>query len=266
MKIIEKYDLFIFDLDGVIYTGEKLINKANLIIEELKSRNKKIYYLTNNSTKSRENFKNKLNKLEIFSEINQIITSAYATAAFLNKNFKNEKKAFVIGQNGIKEELLKFNFEILKKFDKENIANFVIVGLDQFFNYEKLANGLHFLIKGSKFIATNDDPSLPTENLPLPGAGSMVKALEICSGKKPLITIGKPNDFMINLILEREQIRKNKAIIIGDRLRTDILAGINAKIDTLLVKTGSGEEELNNKTLNSIRPNYIKNSISEILD
>ena len=262
--MINNYELFIFDLDGVLYTGNILVPNADTIIEKLKSKNKRIYFLKNNSTKTRKDFIKKLSNLNIKFNIENIYTSAFSTAYYLNKNYPDEKKAYVIGQNGIKEELRQFNFKIIEKFDPENLVNFVIVGLDQFFNYEKLTIAYHHLINDAKFIATNDDPSLPSENLPLPGAGSMVKALEICSGKKPIITIGKPNSFMINLIIEKENIDRNKAIMIGDRLSTDILAGINSKIDTLLVKTGSGNEELNNKKLNHIKPNYILNSVEEM--
>jgi len=262
--MINDYDLFIFDLDGVIYTGNILVPNADVIIEKLKSKNKKIYFLTNNSTKTRRDFIKKLSNLNIKFNIESIFTSAFATAYYLNKNYPDEKKVYVIGQNGIKEELKQLNFKIIETYNSENPVNFVVVGLDQYFNYEKLTTAYHYLLQGAKFIATNDDPSLPSENLPLPGAGSMIKALETCSGKSPVITIGKPNSFMINLILEKENIDKNKAIMIGDRLSTDILAGINSKISTLLVKTGSGEEELNNKKLNHIRPNYILNSVEEI--
>ena len=266
MEFLKKYELFIFDLDGVIYTGNELIKDADITINKLIKRKKKIYFLTNNSTKTRENFKEKLEKLKIYSKIDFIMTSAYATAHYLKKNYINENKVYVIGQDGIKFELIKLNFEILETFNEKKIADFVVVGLDQSFSYKKLTIALHHLVKGSKFIATNDDPSLPTENLPLPGAGSMVKALETCSGKTPIITIGKPNELMINLIIEKEKIERNKSIIIGDRLRTDVKAGINAKIDTILVKTGLGNEELINKTLNSIRPNYILESVRELLE
>lgn len=255
--------LFIFDLDGVIYLGEQLVPGADRTIKALKDRGKTIYFLTNNSTRTRDDYVQKLSRMRIGTSAEYLITSAYATSIYLSRRKKNAR-IFIIGETGLNEELKLAGFEIIKGFQNDDIADFVVVGLDQYFDYQKLAMALHHILKGASFIATNDDPTLPTEALPLPGAGTMVKALSTCANQPPDATIGKPNPFSIESILQKEKCPPNEAAIIGDRISTDIQAGINAKIRTILVRTGAGQSELDHN-LKTIEIDLILDSISDLL-
>ncbi|MHA1386586.1 MAG: HAD-IIA family hydrolase [Candidatus Helarchaeota archaeon] len=256
--------LFIFDLDGVLYLGNEVIPGAAEVINRLKELNKKIYYLTNNSTKTRTNYVAKLAKMGITTSKNYIMTSAYATAFYL-KQRRTKAKIFVIGETGLATELSDIGFKVLTDFKENEKVDYVVVGLDRNFNYKKLSGGLYYISKKAKFIATNTDPTLPTEKYSLPGAGSMVSALETCAGIKPSKVIGKPNAYTIYSIIDKERVGPQDTVMVGDRITTDILAGKNAGVVTIFVKTGAGEQERSKIRDLNIVPDFILNSIKDML-
>lgn len=256
--------LFIFDLDGVLYLGDEVIPGAVEVINRLKESNKIVYYLTNNSTKTRTNYVAKLGKMGIITSKNYIVTSASATAQYL-KQRRNKAKIFVIGEMGIINELKDLGFKVISDFIEKEKVDFVVVGLDSKFDYKKLSGGLYYISRGAKFIATNTDPTLPTEKYALPGAGTMVAALETCTGIEPAKIIGKPNPYTIFSIIDKERESPHNTVIVGDRITTDILAGKNAKTTTVLVKTGAGEKERSKIRDLNIVPDFILNSIKDIL-
>ncbi|MHA1378461.1 MAG: HAD-IIA family hydrolase [Candidatus Helarchaeota archaeon] len=256
--------LFIFDLDGVLYLGDKVISGAVEVIEKLKELNKKVYYLTNNSTKTRTSYVAKLGKMGIITSKNYIVTSASATAYYL-KERRTKAKIFIIGETGIANELKDIGFRVLIEFKEKEKVDFVVVGLDSNFNYEKLAGGMYYILNGARFIATNTDPTLPTEKYALPGAGAMVAALETCTAINPSKIIGKPNPYTILAIIDRERVGPQETVMVGDRITTDILAGKNAGVVTVFVKTGAGEKERSKIRDLNIVPDFILNSIKDII-
>ncbi|MHA1265685.1 MAG: HAD-IIA family hydrolase [Candidatus Helarchaeota archaeon] len=260
-----KIQLFIFDLDGVIYLGNGPIPKAKEVITSLKEKGKKVFYLTNNSTRTRSQFAEKLRQMGIQVTSNQIITSAYATAQYI-KNLKPKASIYLIGEEGLFQEFKSAKFTIYSEINFKQKVDFVVIGLDRQFNFQKLATALCVLERGAQFIATNDDPTLPTEHGNLPGAGALVAALQTAYGAKPLIIIGKPNTFMLDFILKQSKIHPKDAVIIGDRYTTDIMAGINAHMRTIMVKSGSGISELPKIPIAGPNPDLILDSIANILD
>ncbi len=267
-KNLSDKNIFIFDLDGVIYLGNQIVPGALEVINKLEKFGKKIYYLTNNSTKTREDYVKKLEKMGIKSKIENIITSAYAAALYLkNKEIRKKSKAsvFVIGENGIVSELEKMEFKVYTEFKEDLKIDYVVVGLDSNFHYNKLSGGLYYISKGAEFIATNADPTLPTEKYALPGAGTMVSALETCTNKKPSIIIGKPNPYTIESILKKEKAKAKDAVMVGDRISTDILAGKNANTTTIFVKTGAGENEASKIHSENIFPDLTLKSVKGLL-
>jgi len=261
---LKEKQLFIFDLDGVIYLGNEPIPGAKKVLDFLTTNKKKFYYLTNNSTKTRTQFKEKLLKMGINASEQQIITSAYATAKYLQR--QPVGPIYVIGEIGLINELRTAGFSVITEDTSNEQIKYVVVGLDRNFTYQKLAYALTALERGAKFIATNADPTLPTEYGILPGAGSMVAALSTAANISPMIIIGKPNTFMVDLILNQEKIPPSQAIIVGDRYTTDIMAGINANIKTILVKSGAGIKEIKLIPPSGPNPDLILNSIAEILN
>ncbi|MFX0003594.1 MAG: HAD-IIA family hydrolase [Candidatus Hodarchaeota archaeon] len=259
--------LAIFDLDGIVYRGEELIRNVDTIINELKEQNIKIVYNSNNSTATRQTYVERLKKFNIESELSDFYTSASITSAEITKIMKNAK-IFVIGEIGLKSELKAFSHNVIEEVSNFSDIDFVIVGLDREFNYQKLATAQKCILEGkAQFYATNVDSTLPVARGLKPGAGVMVNALITCTGKEPVRIYGKPEPFGINLILEDKGFPVNKACIFGDRLNTDILAGNRAGIKTVAVLTGVTTldmiEELKVRLMKS--ENIDKNLIPDIV-
>ncbi|MEJ2251938.1 MAG: HAD-IIA family hydrolase [Candidatus Lokiarchaeota archaeon] len=235
---LKNINLAIFDLDGVIYREKHLIPNVDKIIEELKNSGIKIIFNSNNSTITREMYVKKLKKMNIETEISDFYTSASITASEITK-LKINSNIFVIGEIGLKEELKAKGHNIVENEAEYMNIDFVVVGLDRDFHYKKLATAQKCILEGkAKFYATNSDSTLPALKGLLPGAGVMVNSVTTCTNRKPIKIFGKPNPYGIEQILEDTKVSKEKAVMFGDRLNTDILAGNRAGIHTILVQTG----------------------------
>lgn len=230
--------LAIFDLDGVVYRGDSLIPNADVVINELKELSVKVVYNSNNSTATRKTYVERLKKFNIKSTINDIYTSASITAGEITK-IKENAKIFVIGETGLRQELQSMGHKIETSPTQYKNIDFVIVGLDRDFTYEKLATAQRCILEGNaQFYATNADSTLPVAQGFKPGAGVMVNALKTCTDKDPIRIFGKPEPFGIEQILYDTNTPAEKACIFGDRLNTDILAGNRASVTTVAVLTG----------------------------
>lgn len=267
--ILDEIKLFIFDLDGVVYEGKTILPGALEVLDKLEKHGKIIYALTNNSTLTKEMYKEKLDKIGLNIPLDKIMTSGNSTAQYIAEHHGKDKTVFVIGEIGLFKELERFGMIPVNEDDDSilpDIVDYVVVGLDRNFHYNKITHALTYILKGAEFIASNDDPTLPTDSGLLPGAGVMVSAMTTCSGKKPSIIIGKPNPLTISQILKRENIKPENAVIIGDRFITDISAGINAGIKTIMVLTGAGRSEKKLAMNAKIKPHLLADSIADLLE
>ncbi|MFX1551209.1 MAG: HAD-IIA family hydrolase, partial [Promethearchaeota archaeon] len=175
--------LAIFDLDGVVYRGFSLIPNMDKNIKFLKENSIKVVYNSNNSTITRQIFVDRLKNFGIPSNISDFYTSAYITAAEITK-IKENSKIYVIGENGIIEELQAFGHDIIRNVKDYNEIDFVIVGLDMKINYKKIATAQKCILEGkAQFYATNPDTTYPLADGLWPGAGVMVNAVQTCTGK-----------------------------------------------------------------------------------
>ncbi|MFX0010221.1 MAG: HAD-IIA family hydrolase [Candidatus Hermodarchaeota archaeon] len=234
--------LAIFDLDGVVYKGDTLIPNSDKVISYLKENSVNVVYNSNNSTATRQMYVDRLRSFNIQCEIKDLYTSASITAEEITK-LKQNAKIFVIGEIGLREELKMRGHTVIDVDYEYNKVDFVIVGLDRAFNYKKLIFAQTCILQGNaKFYATNADSTLPVANGLLPGAGVMVNAVETCTNQKPVDIFGKPNPFGIISMLNDTGTFPEQAVIFGDRLNTDIIAGNRAKIITALVLTGVTKE------------------------
>lgn len=251
---LEKYDCFLLDLDGVLLRSSKLIKGAKKSLNELKKRGK-VVILSNNSTRSRKGMENRLQKAGLNIKKNEIVNSSYITARYL-KNQYGPSKVYAIGEGGLEEELKLANHSVVEP----EKANFLIVGMDRFFDYQKLNDGLQCMLTGARFFATNTDPTYPTKDGQLPGAGSMVGAVKGL-GFYPQKVLGKPSASSVDIAMDfAGETNKERCLLIGDRLETDILAAENAGIDSLLVLTGiTTRGDVSNS---KIKPTYVKESLS----
>ncbi len=255
--------LAIFDLDGVIYRGNTLIPGTDTIIQELKDHSIKVIYNSNNSTITRQTYVKRLKDFKIPSEITDFYTSASIASAEITK-LKENASIFVIGEIGLRDELQFVGHRILTNPSMEDI-DFVIVGLDREFTYEKLSIAQKCILEGkAQFYATNADSTLPVDKGFKPGAGSMVNSLITCTGQNPIRIFGKPEPLGIKTILNDTQTPPEQACIFGDRLNTDILAGNRAEILSIVVLTGVTTREIIER-LKVTEENFDKNLIPDLV-
>ena len=232
----------IIDMDGVIYRGSSRLPYAKEFIEFLQEKNIEFVFATNNSTKTREMFAEKLARMGIHVSPDRIITSSYATAEYLRKREKNGR-AIIIGEKGIEEETKRIGWEVLslKEWKK---ATHVLVGMDRTLTYEKLKAGCLAINNGAKFVATNNDVNFPSEEGLIPGAGSMVAALEAATGKKAFV-VGKPNEPYVDIL--SDVLGEGEYWVVGDRADTDMLLADKLGAKKVLLLTGVASEPSGNE-------------------
>ncbi len=261
MKRIDEAKCFILDLDGTIYLGEEIIDGAVEFINELNTKNKKVIFLTNNSSKNSNYYKEKLKMFGINVNNNSIFTSGEATTIYLNSR-KPGSKVFLIGTNYLKEEFKRSGFNVTDIY--ENDIDFVVLGFDTTLTYNKLWIACDLIRDGVEFIATHPDINCPLEGGKfMPDAGAIIEFIYASTGKRPNI-IGKPNSEIINCICQKYRIKKEDMIIVGDRLYTDIKTGINSGIASILVL--SGETKADDYKKSNIKADFVYDSVKEIIN
>lgn len=278
-KLIETTDNFFFDCDGVLWKGTHTIPKALETLEYLRSLKKNLYFITNNSSNTREEYQKKLySRFNMNVKKEEILTSGYSVALHLSSiNFT--KKIYVIGSNSLKKELQEIGLNVFEKchnnetFNEEEMSKIqvdseigaIVVGYDNKLNNYKFAYA-HLCFQQNPeclFIATNCDSTFPYGDVLLPGTGSIVNCLSTILNQKPLI-FGKPEKYLFQHLKDKFKINLEKSVMIGDRLDTDILMGINSNVKTILVLSGVTKRQDLEKS--KIEPNFIIESISSILN
>ena len=256
-KILDHYEGFIFDLDGTIYRELKPIDGVAEVFNVLKSLQKKFVFVSNRTTSLKNQYCEKLNSFGIQCNEDQIITSAEVTKNYLIQNFPDHK-VFVIGE--------KVFIDYLKN-NQIKIANhhidIVLVSLDRKLNYQKLLKAQKALSNGARFFAANADLTCPVEDTEILDAGYTIIALENLTGRKLEKNFGKPSSLIINEVLNQINIPKEKCIIIGDRLETDILMAKQNGIHSALVLSGVTRENMLFES--TIKPNYVLKSVADLI-
>ncbi|MHA1668807.1 MAG: HAD-IIA family hydrolase [Candidatus Heimdallarchaeaceae archaeon] len=272
------FDVYLFDGDGVIYRQNSPLPGAIDFIKLLQSLGKKIYILTNNSTQTREDYLTKFANLGIKLSLSQILTSAFLTAKYLANKTSN-LKIYVVGENGLKQELIAQDLEVVNlkpEYNEERIqqvriddVNCVVTGMDRTLTYIKIARAMNILRNSQKqilFIATNADITFPTAEGLIPGGGAMIKLLEELSGRKIDAIIGKPQPQMYLEALELSNCKKSEAIMFGDRIETDILGAKKVGIATCLVMSGVTTNSDLKRLTEDNSPDIIINSLEDAFE
>nr|4IG4_A Chain A, Thermostable NPPase [Geobacillus stearothermophilus]4IG4_B Chain B, Thermostable NPPase [Geobacillus stearothermophilus] len=228
---MRKYNGYLIDLDGTMYRGTERIDAASGFIKELNRLHIPYLFVTNNSTRTPEQVADKLVSLDIPATPEQIFTSSMATANYVY-DLDQSAMIYFIGEEGLYKALKEKGFS----FADEN-ADVVIVGLDREVTYEKLAVACLAVRNGAKLISTNGDLALPTERGFMPGNGAFTALISHSTQVKATF-VGKPEPIIMEQALKVLGTNKNETIMVGDNYDTDILAGIRAGLDTLLVHTG----------------------------
>lgn len=253
---------FIFDLDGTVYLDNKLIEGAAETIKLLRDRGDKIVFLTNKSIETINSYVDKLNCLGIDTNLNEVINSNYLVARYLKSQLKVYEKVMVIGERPLIDELTNLDISITKESRE---ANYVVLGWDRQFTYEKLNDAFQGWRNGAKIIATNPDRTCPVEGGQVPDCGAIIGAMEGATGEKIKLILGKPSidaaKFIVSDILK---LPLKQCFVVGDRLETDIRMGLDYGLHAVLVLTGVTKTNMLIDSPN--KPTVVLDSIKEVIN
>lgn len=256
---LENKKLFLLDMDGTIYNENTVFEGTIPFLETIKEQGAKYVFVTNNSSKSSKAYVEKLQKMGIVASTEDIFSSIDATIIMLKEKYPNTL-IYVQGTQSFIDELRESGIEVTEEI-VENIG-MVLTGFDTELNFNKLNKTCEILSrKNVPYYATNPDLVCPVSYGYVPDNGSVAIMIENATKKKPVF-IGKPEPTMIELACKKYGIGKNDAVVIGDRLYTDIASGINAGVDTICVLTG--EATLKDIEETKYKPDYVFASVTEI--
>lgn len=244
-------------MDGTIYLGDQLLPGAMDFLRLLEERNIQYYFLTNNSSKSKTQYVDKLGRLGIETSEEMIFTSGEATAIYIKKQ-KPGAKLYVVGTPPLEEEMRSHSFQLV-----EEDPDYVVLGFDTTLTYEKLWKLCDFVRAGLPYIATHPDFNCPTETGFMPDIGAMIAFVEASTGRRPDQVVGKPNTPIVEAIVEKTGFPVEQLGMIGDRLYTDIALGA-AGLTTVLVL--SGETKPEDLASSEFKPDYVMQHLAELLD
>lgn len=260
MEQLKNKKLFLLDLDGTIYLGDKIIDGSIEFLNEIKRRGNDYVFLTNNSSRSGEVYVDKLKKIGIEAKEEEIMTSGKATILYIN-SIKKKAKVFLLGTPSLEKEFEESGIRLIR--DRSEKPDYVVFGFDKTLTYDKMWMACDFILDGATYIATH-----PDLNCPLPGGkfmidtGSFLKAIEASIERKPDIIVGKPSKFIIDIIKNEYDVDYEDMVMFGDRLYTDILGANNAGVDSALVF--SGETTKKSYEESDIKATYLLDSVKDL--
>jgi arabinose operon protein AraL len=250
---------YIFDLDGTIYLGDDLIQGALETIEYLQAQNKKVLFLTNKTIDSREKYVEKLNKLGIRVQLENLLNPALVTIHYLKEQHPGAK-VYVIGEDILKQELLQNGITFASTPDETDV---IVVSWDRNFHYDHLDFAYQSIKRGAAVISTHPDRTCPMPGGDVPDCGGMMGAIEGTTGQKIDIIMGKPSILTANTALDILGLKAEQCLMVGDRLETDIRMGRDAGMSTALVLTGITSKA--DAQAAAHKPTYILDSVYDIL-
>jgi len=227
-RVIKNY---LIDMDGVLVSGRKLIPGASEFIQSLHEKGLGYLVLTNNSIYTPPDLSHRLQMLGLDINSERIFTSAMATARFLDSQHP-QGKAFVIGESGLTDAIYSIGY-----VTTDIAPDYVVLGETLSYNMVSITRAVQLVAAGARFIATNPDPTGPSENGIVPATGALAALIEKATGVSPMF-IGKPNPFMMRAALNFLGAHTEDTVMIGDRMETDIIAGVESGLETILVLTG----------------------------
>lgn len=254
------WDSVVLDMDGVIYRGKAPIPGSVEAIHKLREAGRKVRFLTNNATKSSEEYSEKLSGMDIDADPAHILTSGIATAIHVRKAM-GKNKAYVVGSRSLALEMAREGVELVGWAD----AEVVVVSLDQEFSYQKLYDAMRAVRRGCPLVSTNRDPVVPDEQGFVPGAGSITSAVETASGVSAL-NIGKPSTLILQIAERTWGLKRDSTCIVGDRLDTDMAAGNSFGWRPVLVLSGSTRpSDISQGLPNAYRPSATYRDLQEFV-
>ncbi|TKX81354.1 HAD-IIA family hydrolase [Halorubrum sp. SD626R] len=253
----EQPEAWLLDMDGVLIHEEVALPGAEEFIDRLQQQKQEFLVLTNNSIYTRRDLSARLSDVGLNVREEQIWTSAVATAEFLS-NQVPDASAYVIGEAGLKTALHKVGYTLT-----DTNPDFVVLGESRTYSFQNITRAVQLIDQGARFVATNPDATGPSPEGPLPATGSVAALLTEATGNEPYF-IGKPNPVMIRSGLNRIGAHSASTAMVGDRMDTDVVAGIEAGLTTYLVLTGSTDRD--ELTRFAYRPEDVVDSIAELIE
>jgi 4-nitrophenyl phosphatase len=252
----------VLDMDGVLWKDAMPIGNLAKIFVSMRSAGLKIILATNNATMTVDQYLEKLAGFGVILEPWQIITSSHATAETLAKAFPDRGPVYVVGETGVISALNESGFLSITDPDDATPVIAVVAGIDRTLTYHKLRRAMIHIRAGARFYGTNPDTTFPTPAGLVPGAGSILAALQSATGTNPIV-IGKPSPFMFELSAERLNLDMGDILVVGDRLETDIAGAQSVGARTALVLSGVSAREQADKW--QPKPDLIAASLAELL-
>lgn len=246
---------FICDMDGVIYHGNRILPGVREFVDWLQKENKHFLFLTNSNHSTPRELQQKLARMGLDVDESHFYTSALATANFLKLQAPG-CSAYAVGDHGLQNALFAAGITI-----NDVDPDYVVIGESQSFSYDNIVNAVRLVNKGAKLIGTNSDLTGPTENGIVPGCRALISPIEMATGKKAYF-VGKPNPLMMRTGLRLLGVHSEDAVMIGDRMDTDIVAGIESGLDTVLVLSGVTSRE--NIANYPYSPRLVLNGVGDI--
>ena len=257
-----KKKLIIFDMDGTIYLGKDLLDGALETFDYLNKNNIDYVFFTNNSSHDLDFYFDKMTNFGIKCDRNK---NFYSSTEVMISHLKEHKlkKIFIVGNKSFKDKMASHNFDIIKEYKKDKKIDAVVCAFSTELVYQELKDAcLYLQTQDIDFLATNGDFRCPIEDgLYIPDCGGMIEWMRLCTDKKATV-LGKPNPEIVYFLMKEFNVTKEETLVVGDRIYTDILVGVNAGVDSLMVL--SGETALDDLKRYDYRPTYILNSIKEL--
>ena len=259
-EIIKNMKLYLLDMDGTLYLGDRLYPFTKEFLARIRSTGGRYLFLTNNSSKSVGDYVEKLKRLGIEADREDFLTSSQATAYYLKKHHPG-KRLYVCGTRSLKRELESEGFAVTEQADE---AECIVMGFDTELTFQKLEDVSRLLLtRDIPYIATNPDLVCPTEFGSVPDCGSVCMMIRNATGKSPVV-VGKPQPLMPQLAMEKLGVPKEQTCVIGDRIYTDVKSGLNAGVTGILVMSGETDEAI--LAASPDRPDLVLRDCGEILD
>ncbi len=253
------YEGYVFDLDGTVYLGEELLPGARRAITTLRRLGKRVVFVSNKPVATRQSYADKLTRLGLPASVDEIINSTQVLIRYLRERAPG-CKVFPVGEQVLHDELIAAGFEVCERAGE---VEYVIASFDRTFVYRKLQIAFDAIRAGAHLVATNADPYCPVPGGGEPDAAAIIAAIEACTGQKVEFVAGKPSAMMARTALEVLGTPPQESIMVGDRLRTDILMGRRAGMATALPLTGATTVE--QLAVSDIRPDYVLASLDQLL-